>query len=301
MERDRVAGELAPRRGGRVWLDGSLMEATDATVAVLDHGVTVGDGAFETLKVIDGEPFAITRHLRRLRRSLDVLGITLDRSDDELREAARAVCATDRSAPADDRGGTPDAGGIVRITVTGGLSPIGSTRGDGHPTVFVVSGPLTPWPVTTAVVTVPWRRNEHSAVAGAKTTSYAENVRALAEAKRAGASEAILANTAGHLCEGTGTNVFVATSGKLFTPGLATGCLAGITRELLLERGVGAERNDLTLDDLRNADQAFLTSSTRDVQAISAVDGVDLPSCPGPLSKGAAESFAAIVAESLDP
>jgi branched-chain amino acid aminotransferase len=277
------------------------MDATDATVAVLDHGVTVGDGAFETLKVVDHEPFAITRHLRRLRRSLDVLGITLDRSDDELRDAARAVCATDRSADADDRGPAPESVGVVRITVTGGLSPIGSTRGDDGPTVFVVGGPLTPWPATTAVVTVPWRRNEHSAVAGAKTTSYAENVRALAEAKRAGASEAILANTAGHLCEGTGTNVFVAIDGRLVTPGLATGCLAGVTRELLLEREISSERDDLTLDDLRNADEAFLTSSTRDVQAISTVDGVDLPSCPGPLTKAAAEAFAAIVAESLDP
>jgi branched-chain amino acid aminotransferase len=152
------------------------------------------------------------------------------------------------------------------------------------------------------VVTVPWVRNERSPVAGAKTTSYAENVVALAEAHRQGAAEAILANTVGALCEGTGSNVFVASGGRLRTPSLATGCLAGVTRELLLEVIDVEEVETLTLDDLRGADEAFLTSSTRDVQPIAEVDGRLLPApLPGPLTRAAADAFAAVQAADLDP
>ena len=125
--------------------------------------------------------------------------------------------------------------GRVRITWTGGPSPLGSDRGDGPPTLVVVSAPMDPWPDTTAVATVPWPRNERGALAGLKTTSYGENVRALARAREQGASEAVFANLQGHLCEGTGTNVFYVVDGDLRTPTLAAGCLAGITRHLVLE------------------------------------------------------------------
>lgn len=274
-----------------MWLDGELLDPDDAVVRVADHGLTVGDGAFETLKVVHGLPFAVTRHLRRLRHSLEVLGLELDRDDAELSAAARAVCASAGSS----------AAGALRITVTSGTGPMGSGRGPAGPTVAVFAGPPPVWEPVTSVITVPWRRNEHSAIAGAKTTSYAENVRALAAARAAGATEAIMANTAGVLCEGTGTNVFVAKQGRLWTPALSTGCLAGITRELLLELGHGSESATLTLDDLRAAEEAFLVSLTRDVQPIASVDGKELPVAPGPLTKAAAEAFAALQARDIDP
>ena len=91
------------------------------------------------------------------------------------------------------------------------------------------------------MVTVPWPRNERGALAGLKTTSYAENVVALAEARRRGGTEAIFANLAGHLCEGTGSNVFYVVDGELRTPTLASGCLAGVTRALVLEWCGGVE------------------------------------------------------------
>ena len=129
---------------------------------------------------------------------------------------------------------------------------------------------------------MPWVRNERSAVAGAKTISYAENVVALARAHERGADEALFANTVGALCEGTGTNVFVVQGGRVRTPSLATGCLAGITRELVLELIDVEETDALTLDDLRGADEAFLTSSTRDVHPIASVDGAAAPGGRGP-------------------
>ena len=272
-----------------VWLNGSLVDARDAVVPVFDHGLTVGDGAFETLRTEGGTPFAMTRHLRRLRRSLAGLSLSLERTDAELRDGMCAV--------AEVIGGPAK----IRLTVTAGPGPLGSGRDDGGTTTYVAGDVLEPWPLTGVATTVPWRRNEHSSVAGLKTTSYAENVVALARAREDGGDEAIFANTAGRLCEGTGTNVFVVHDGVVRTPPLSSGCLAGITRELVLERvAPGAVEEDLPLAVLADADEVFLTSSTRDVQGLRMIDGRPLDA-PGPVTREIAEAFAALAAADVDP
>ncbi|MFI9272645.1 aminotransferase class IV [Kitasatospora sp. NPDC052896] len=270
-----------------IWLNGSLVEEPAASVSVLDHGLTVGDGVFETVKAVDGRPFALTRHLARLSRSAAGLGLPAP-DHDQVRAGCAAVLAAN-----------PMPIGRLRITYTGGLSPLGSDRGEAPPTLVVALGRTTRRPDTTAIATAHWTRNEHSAVAGLKTTSYAENVVALAHAQRQGASETVLANTAGRLCEGTGSNVFVVLGGRLTTPPLATGCLAGITRELVAE-WCGAEEVDLPYEVLREADEVFLTSSLRDVQAVSRIDDRELPA-PGPVTAKAMALFAARAADDLDP
>ncbi|WP_203335547.1 aminotransferase class IV [Nocardioides limicola] len=272
----------------RVWIDGQLLpDPQDAAVTVSDHGLTVGDGVFETLKVLDGVPFALSRHLDRLDRS--AAGLGLESPDHaQVRDAVSAVL-----------NGTEWPLGRLRITLTGGPAPMGSGRGDAAPTLIVVAGPMEPQPPTTAVVTVPWTRNERSAVAGLKTTSYAENVVALARATAAGASEAILANTVGNLCEGTGTNIFYAVDGELRTPSLATGCLAGITRELVLDWHGAVEAED-PASVLDEADEVFLTSSTRDVQAVVRIDDRRLDG-PGELTRAVQESWVRHCADTLDP
>src|SRR5205085_12288505 len=121
----------------------------------------------------------------------------------------------------------------------------------------------------------PWPRNERGALAGVKSISYAENVVALAWAHERGAGEALLTNTAGNLCEGTGSNVFVALNGRLVTPPLSAGCLAGVVRSVLVEGGLAAEE-DVPAEALALVDEAFLTSSTREVQPIDRLDGRDL-------------------------
>ena len=188
----------------------------------------------------------------------------------------------------------------MRITVTGGASPLGSVRGDEPATVIMALGE---WPaIDTAcdVTMVPWPRNEHGALAGLKTTSYAENVLALRYARERGGAEAIFANMAGNLCEGTGTSVFVVSGGRLVTPPLSSGCLAGVTRGLVLE-WAGAVEEDLPAGALAAAPEAFLTSTTRDVQPIRSVDGQPLPAAPGPVTRRAAEIFAAMSAAQSDP
>ena len=143
--------------------------------------------------------------------------------------------------------------------------------------------------------------NERSPLAGVKHTLRAENVIAHDQALAAGADEAILVTTRGHLCEGSASNLFVVVDGRLCTPSLSTGILAGVTRDLLLEAIEVDERDDLTVDDLLGAPEAFLSASTRDVHPIAAVDGRPLPAVPGPLTRAAAEAFRAIAAASSNP
>ncbi|HEY4378300.1 MAG TPA: aminotransferase class IV, partial [Acidimicrobiales bacterium] len=140
-----------------VWVNGAMVEPDAARVSVFDHGFTVGDGVFETTKVVAGIPFALTRHLDRLEASATAMGLAApDRA--QVREAvARVVGQLDRHL------------GRVRITYTAGVAPLGSGRGDTAPTLVVAASPMTPWPATEAAVLVPWVRNERSAVAGVKT------------------------------------------------------------------------------------------------------------------------------------
>lgn len=280
-----------------VWVDGVVVPAGEATVGALDHGITVGDGVFETCKVVEGTAFALTRHLARLRRSAEIIGLALQGGD----SAVRSACADAVGAALRDPANAGSGVGRLRITVTAGPGPLGSGRDEVPPTMVVAAGPGAPWPPTTDVVTVGWARNERSAVAGAKTTSYAENVVILAEAQRRGASEAILCDTRGRLSEGTGSNLFLAVDGELCTPSLATGCLAGITRALVLEGVAAVERDDLTVADLARAPEAFLTSSTRDVHPIAHVDGSALAAAPGPLTRAALEAFTQLQSVTLDP
>ncbi|MFD7837918.1 aminotransferase class IV [Streptomyces sp. NPDC059761] len=273
----------------RIWLDGALRDADSAQVSVFDHGLTVGDGVFETVKAERGAAFALTRHVDRLARSARGLGLP-DPDPDEVRRACAAVLEAN-----------PLPLGRMRITYTGGVSPLGSDRGDAAPTLVVAVAEEIRRPDTTAVITVPWVRNERSAVAGLKTTSYAENVVALAAAHRAGASEALFANTVGRLCEGTGSNVFVVLDGELYTPPLASGCLAGITRALVVDWSCAKEA-DLPFEALEQAEEIFLTSTLRDVQAVHRVDGRAVAAAvPGPVTAEAMRIFDAHAGADLDP
>ncbi|MBO0610618.1 aminotransferase class IV [Myceligenerans salitolerans] len=279
-----------------IWTDGRLVTPDEGVISAVDHGITVGDGVFETCAVFDGQAFALTRHLRRLARSAAGLGIA--EPDEQLvRDGVAAVLAAGPGS------------GRLRITVTDGVGPLASGRSDGPQTVVVAAGPAT-IRAEGRVVRSPWTRNERSAVAGLKTTSYAENVVALADAVAKGGDEAVLANTRGELCEGTGSNVFVERDGELVTPPLSVGCLAGITRELLLEWGAEtglpvreAREGELTFDVLDDVTAGrvhlLLTGSVRNVQPTTWLDGVDLPA--GELSMAARDLFEKTRRERIDP
>jgi len=281
-----------------VWLDGALRRPEEARVSVLDHGFLVGDGVFETCGVVDGQAFALTRHLRRLERS--AAGLGLEPPDEDL--VRDAVAQTLAAAP---------RAGRVRITLTSGAGPLGSARGTGPRTLVVTAGPVSTSSDEPAhVVRLPWVRNERSALTGLKSTSYAENAHALAWARERGASEGLFANTVGALCEATAANVFVERDGELVTPALDSGCLAGVTRDLVLEWGqdagirvreAGPDELPFTVLDEVLAGRAavFITGSVRNIVPVGVLDGVPVPR--GEVGLRAREVFARRRSEQVDP
>jgi len=278
---DQHPATLSPHL--RVWVDGRLYEDRDeARIPALDSGVVVGNGVFEALKVTEQGPFSVRRHLERLDRSAAALAMPVP-DHDVIRAGIEAVLA-DRTY----------AEGKIRITYTAGSGPLGSQAAFGPPTIVVAADSRSLSPVSAVIVTSPWSRNEHGAMAGVKSTSYAENVRNLAYATERGASEALLLNTAGNLCEGTGSNVFCVFGSDIVTPTLASGPLAGITRDLVLE-WCDVQEADLTLAEAQAADEVFLTSSLRDIQAVSVWDGRSL-TAPGPQTR----RLAALLAQRLE-
>ena len=205
----------------RAWVNGQLLDdPTAPAIAVSDHGLTVGDGVFEAVKVVDGQPFALTLPPRAAGAVGGGAGAAGARRGGWYARASRP-CWPGEALPL----------GRLRITYTGGPAPLGSGRGDAPPTLVVVGGADEPWP----------RRRPRSPRCPGPATSGA---RSPASRRRrtprtwspwprpsaAGRREAIFANLAGHLCEGTGTNVFYVVDGELRTPTLASGCLAGVTR-----------------------------------------------------------------------
>lgn len=257
-----------------VWVDGVLHPADAPIIQAGDHGVTVGDGVFETLVVREGEPFALTRHLVRLQYSLDRMGMRAV----DIPSIRRGIREVMEANPADVA--------RLRITVVSGPGPMSSMRGTGTPSVIIWGG-AGGAPLKCRAVRAPWKRNERSAIAGVKSTSYAENVVMAQFAAKQGADEALMSNTFGYLCEGTGSNVFIERQGEVLTPPLSSGCLAGITRGLVLEWGAKAgmpvrvaapgELEMGVLDEVRHGDAfAAVSSSTRGLSPIVWLDGVEV-------------------------
>lgn len=266
-------------------IDGVVLEAAEARVSVLDNGFVYGDSVYETLRTYGGRPFLLDRHLARLRRSAGRLAIALPLHDSEL---AGRLHETLR------RAGNQES--AIRIVVSRGVGDM-TYRFDRvvGPTVAIVVKPLEPFPesryregVAVAIVSV--RRNHRDALDPAiKSSNLLNNILATREAQAQGAFEAILLNHDGYVAEGAGSNVFVAKAGALLTPPLGAGLLAGLTRELVLELaprlGIELREQPLLPPELRQAEEAFLTSTLKEILPITRVDGAALADGrPGPLT-----------------
>lgn len=261
-----------------IWINGGLIPASEACISPLDRGLTLGDGVFETLRSYGGKPFAVERHWRRLAQSCEVVDLIVPTQD----AFASALNLTlTANALLDAR---------VRFTVTRGNDQKGAS-----PTMICFATPSHSYEATERVVTVPWPRNEQSPLAGVKSISYGENLMALAYAKKQKAGEAVFFNTRGELCEGATTNIFIIKGGQVFTPPISSGCLAGVTRELVIElchdNNISISEMPLTSQALTEADEAFLTSSTREVQPISHLNGIPFPKSVGFTSRHIVELF----------
>jgi len=245
-----------------------------------------GSGAFETMRVYRGTPFAWRRHMERLDAAARALGITPPAST-RVREGVDAVVHANGLANS-----------RVRVTLM-------SRPGDADADVIVAASAFVPARRPARVVTAAWPRNERAATVGVKSTSYTDNVRAFADARARGADECVFANTRGELCEATGSNVFVVERGVVRTPPASSGCLLGVTRALVLELaradGIPVEEVAMPLAALARSEEAFLTSTTREVQPIETVDGQPRRRSPGPVTSRLAARFAELVSRDLDP
>jgi len=240
--------------------------------------VEIGEGVFETLRVVDSQPHAFTRHFERMAQGAKRLGMPLPIIDTVLNSLRAHL--TENPVP------------FGRLRLTWAITPTGAA-------LSIASEPTPPPASAVSLRTDDWRIDEHGPRAGIKSTRYEGFAAARLRAQAQGYDDALLANTADLLCETSTANIFYARDGVLFTPSPVTGCLPGIARGLVLQRSAAHEiAASPTL--LRNADEIFITSSLRGVQPVHQIDDRTY-SWPGPLTTAAAKSWAELFAETLDP
>ena len=245
-------------------LDGAISAAPEATISVTDDGLLRGDGAFEMIKLYSGRPFRLGDHLDRLGRSAGKIELGFDR--EALEAEIEALLAE-----------YGDHDGALRIVVTRGGRRI------------ALCEPLPSWPPAASVASVTYAPS--GILTGVKSISYAANMQATRSAAARGADEALLVRPDGIVLEAPTSTVFWASDdGILRTPSIESGILESITRALILE-AMEVIEGEWKLEELSSATEAFLASTTREVQAISTVDSKPLPEVPGPRTEEAATAL----------
>jgi branched-chain amino acid aminotransferase len=281
-----------------VGVNGALSEAHEARISPLDRGFLYGDSVYETVRTYGGRPFLLDRHLDRLQRSAEAIGLDTARVPVDPGRAVRE--ALDRA------GAGADGEAAIRIILSRGTGGIGYDDADCGPPTLVVHVrpcPLIPdsWRregVDVAIVDV--RRNAAEALDPAiKSSNLLNNLLAWRAARRLGAYEPILLDAAGAIAEGASSNIFIVQEGRLLTPALSVGILRGITRDVVIDRarsdGIPVEESVLEAGRLARADEAFLTSTLKGVLPIRRVDGWPIrEGRPGPLTRRIAALYDAL-------
>jgi branched-chain amino acid aminotransferase len=253
-------------------VDGAISPTAEATIPLRDDGLYRGDGAFEVIRIYGGRLFALSDHLDRLERSAAAIELKFDRS--ALEREIEALLA---------RFG--DVNGQLRVIVTRGGRRIAATE------------PLPPHSETLRLATVIYCPTV--ILNGVKSLSYAANMQATRLAKAQGADEAVLIQPDGTVLEPPTSSIFwVSPQGSLRTSALDAGVLESITRDRLIG-ALDVEEGAWPVADLRAAREAFLASTTREIQAVSAIDGIELPKAPGPRTREAQEAFGATLGHEL--
>jgi branched-chain amino acid aminotransferase len=249
------------------------MLASEATIPATDEGLIRGDGVFEVIRLYEGRPFALDRHLARLERSAANLRLPLDL--EAVRADAWRLLAQAGPDPEHD---------LLRIIVTRGGRRL------------LLTEPMPPNPEIVRLASVTYSPTR--ILDGIKSLSYGANMLAGRLARERGFDEALLVTPHGRVLEAPTSSIFYVRDGELFTPPLDEHILASITRAIVIQATAAPERG-CTLDELLDADEAFLASTTREVQAISAVDERTFDA-PGPITARTAEVVEALVREQLE-
>jgi branched-chain amino acid aminotransferase len=248
-------------------VDGVVGPTAAATIGLKDDGLYRGDGVFEVIRLYDGHPFALTDHLDRLDRSAAALELSFDRTALEAEIDALLAAA----GPHD---------GQMRLIMTRGGRRIAATE------------PVPEHAESLTLASVAYQTT--IILNGVKSLSYGANMQATRIAKGAGADEALLVRPDGTVLEPPTSSIFWVADGALRTPALDNGLLASITRERIIGM-TAVEEGNWSLDELKAADEAFLASTTREIQAVAAIDGVELPSAPGPRTRQVQDEFTAVL------
>jgi branched-chain amino acid aminotransferase len=278
-------------------VNGRTSDQEHAVISVFDHGFLYGEGVYETLRTYNGQPFLFERHMRRLRKSAGMLSLSVPLGDAEIEARSRE---TMRAAKLGD---APDREAYIRILVTRGIGELTyDPAATPVPSIVVIVKPNAHPPREVfergvGVALVPIVRNHPGSVNPLiKSNNLLNNALAMQEAYRRGGFEGVMRNYRGELAECTQSNLFIVKNGAALTPPIDAGLLPGITREFLFE--VGAERGILVReavlrdDDLFGADEAFLTSTTREVVPIVKVDDRPIGAgSPGPVTRALLEGF----------
>lgn len=253
-------------------VDGRIAPTAEAVVPLRDDGLYRGDGAFEVIRLYAGRPFALADHLDRLERSAAAIELRIDRAalEREIEALLAAAGAVD---------------GQLRLIVTRGGRRIAALE------------PLPPHAAAVRLATVAY--SPSVILNGVKSLSYAANMQATRLAQGQGADEAVLVQPDGTVLEPPTSAVFwVSPQGDLRTPALGVGVLESITRDRLV-KALHVDEGAWPVADLHAAHEAFLASTTREIQAVAAIDGRQLPESPGPRTREAQEAFAAALGEEL--
>ena len=272
--------------GFAVSVDGRVGSPEEVTLKVTDNGFVFGDSAYETLRTYGSRPFELGRHLGRLRRSIGLLGFDLQAGDELIRTRIDECLSFAGNAES-----------YLRVIVSRGVGDM-SYRFEkiAEPTMVIFVKPLEPIDPalylkggTLALVSV--RRNPIEALNPAmKASNLLNNALAAREAMAKGALEALMLNTRGEVAECAGSNVFIVKQGVLLTPPLSCGILEGITRAITLELAAALslrlEERVISVEDVRSADEVFITSSLKEIVPIVRLDDASISGgVPGPMTK----------------
>ena len=276
-----------------IFLNGSLLPRSQASISILDYGFLYGYGLFETMRAYGGQVFRLERHLERLSHSTEMLGFDIAGVD--LRSAVTDVIQTNNLSDA-----------RIRVTVSigeGGMVPDPARCNE--PTVLVMAELYQPYPPAIyhkgfKAITSTVRRNSQSPLSQIKSSCYLENLLARQQAKAAGADEAILLNDKDFLTEASTSNVFLVSGGLLRTPARDSGILPGITREAVLELtpqlGIITVEGNIEPGELYRAEEAFLTNSIMEIMPFTGMDGKSIGTgTPGPITRRLMTAYSDLV------
>ena len=275
-----------------VYVNGHFLPREEAHVSVFDHGFLYGDGIYETLRAYQGKIFLLSKHLSRLKQSAEAISLSLPLPLEKIGDALKESLTVNKLSEA-----------YLRIQISRGPGEIGLDPAlCPAPTMVIAAKPFKDYPREhyekgVAVSVVNTRRNHPQALSPAvKSTNFLNNILAKIESLKAGAYEGIMLNWEGLVAEGTISNIFIVKKGVLMTPGLESGILEGVTRDLVIhlahKAGIPVEESAIKPRDLLKAEECFITNTTVEVMPVTTIDGTAVgDGRPGAVTRRLMEAY----------